>query len=126
MSQAIWFTCERVLAQGYISCNLTMRVTYFVLEQGKHSYSRSLVPRPTSGFDCLQCVKQIMASYPGRGYNSTIPNLCNPPTNTCQCRNTANLASFPGLRHPQFSLGLCKSLFMFSALFYLCCSTLSN
>ena len=37
---------------------VTMRVTYIVL----HSYSCSLVPRPTSSFDC---VKQIMASYPG-------------------------------------------------------------
>ena len=61
------------------SCNLTMRVTYFVLEQGQHSYSCSLVPRPTSSFDCLQCVKQNMASYPGPGYNSPIPNTLPPP-----------------------------------------------
>ena len=61
------------------SCNLTMRVTYFVLEQGQHSYSCSLVPRPTSSFDCLQCVKQIMASYPGPGYNSPISNTLPPP-----------------------------------------------
>ena len=39
----------------------------------------------------------------------------------------ASLASFPGLRRPQFSLALCKSLFMFtSAVFYLWCSMLSN
>ena len=50
--------------------------TYFVLEQGQHSYSCSLVPRPTSSFDCLQCVKQIMASYPGPGYNSPVPRTC--------------------------------------------------
>ena len=56
-----------------------MRVTYFVLEQGQHSYSCSLVPRPTSSFDCLQCVKQIMASYPGPGYNSPIPTIAFPP-----------------------------------------------
>ena len=37
--------------------------TYFILEQGQHSYSCSLVPRPTSSFDCLQSAKQIMASY---------------------------------------------------------------
>ena len=66
----VWFTCERV--------NLTMRVTYFVLEQGQHSYSCSLVPRPTSSFDCLQCVKQIMASYPGSGCNSSIPTIAFP------------------------------------------------
>ena len=83
----VWFTCERVWARDYTSCNLTMRVTYFVLEQGQHSYSCSLVPRPTSSFDCLQCVKQIMASYPGPGYNSPIPTIA-PPSNTCQCRNT--------------------------------------
>ena len=36
-----------------ISCYPTMRVTYTVLKQGQHSYSCSLVPRPTSRFDCL-------------------------------------------------------------------------
>ena len=28
----------------------------------------------TSRFDCLQCVKQIMGSYPGPEYNNPIPN----------------------------------------------------
>ena len=41
------------------------------------------------------------------------------------CYSLASLASFPGLCHPQFPLGLCKSLLMFSAVFYLWCSTLS-
>ena len=67
-----------------------MRVTYFILEQGEHSYSCSLVPRPTCSFDCLQCVKQIMTSYPGPGYNSPIPNHC-PPQNICLCRNSGVL-----------------------------------
>ena len=40
------------------SCNLTMRVTYFILEQGKHFYSCSLVPRPTfSLITCSVCSK---------------------------------------------------------------------
>ena len=69
---------RRGWARDY-SCNLTMRVTYFILEQGEHFYSCSLVPRPTCSFDCLQCVKQIMASYPGPGYNSPIPNHCSHP-----------------------------------------------
>ena len=60
------------------SCNLTMRVTYLVLEWSQHF---SLVPRPTSSFDCLQCVKLIVASYPGPGYNSPIPNTLSPLPN---------------------------------------------
>ena len=123
-SNLVWFTCERVcmgmrlyqLQSDHESNILLFRTRQtFLLLQPR--------PRPTSSFHCLQRVKQIIASYPGRGYNSAIPKLCNPPpppTNTCQCRNTASLASFPGLRHPQFSLGLCKSLFMFSAIFHLC------
>ena len=60
-----------------------MRVkTYFILEQGQHSYSCSLVPRSTSSFDCLQCVKQIMASYPGPGYNSPTLRTCTGHTYT--------------------------------------------
>ena len=63
---------------GYeTSCNLNMTVTYFILEQGKHFYSCSLVPRCTSSFDCLQHVKQILP----------FPNHCLSPTpNTCQCQ----------------------------------------
>ena len=50
-------------------CSSTMRVislNLHCLEQGQHSYSHSLIPRPspTSGFDCLQYMKQMMASYP--------------------------------------------------------------
>ena len=58
---------SRVRGSGHeTSCYLIMRV----LEQGQHSYPCSLVPRPTSSFDCLQCVKQIMALYQGSGYNN--------------------------------------------------------
>ena len=41
-------------------------------------------------FDCLQCVKQTVASCPDPGYNSPIPNHC-PSPNTFQCRNTGVL-----------------------------------
>ena len=54
-------------------------LTYFILEQGQHSYSCSFISRPTSSFNCLQCVKQIMDSYTGPGYNSPIPNTLPPP-----------------------------------------------
>ena len=86
------------------SCNLTTRVTYFILQQGLHSYSCSLVPRPTSSFDCLQCVKQIMASYPGPGYNSPIHCPPPPPDNTYQCRNTGVLMQTLILAHVQGTL----------------------
>ena len=54
-----------------------MRVkTYFILKPGQHFYCCSLVHRPTSSFDCLQCVKQGMASYPGPGYNNPTLRTC--------------------------------------------------
>ena len=37
------------------SCNLTMRVTRLILEQGQCSYSRSLVPRSSPTFSLITC-----------------------------------------------------------------------
>ena len=47
----VWFTCETVWARDYWRP---------VLEQGPHSYYCSLVPRFTSSFNCLLCVKLIL------------------------------------------------------------------
>ena len=47
----VWFTCETVWARDYWPP---------VLEQGQHFYYCSLVPRPTSSFNCLLCVKLII------------------------------------------------------------------
>ena len=71
---------SRVRESGHkTSCNLAMRVIHLVLEQSQCSYSCSLVPRPypTSSIDCLQYMKQMMASQVP-GYNSLIPNHCCP------------------------------------------------
>ena len=62
-----------------------MTVTYFILEQGKHFYSCSLIPRCYCSFDCLQYVKQILP----------FPNHCPSPTpNTCQCQILVLIQTF--------------------------------
>ena len=84
--------CERVWAQDH-SYNLTIGLLPFGARPA--FYSCSLVPRPTSSFDHLQYVKQIMGLprpyfTQAPGYSGVIPIHCPPlpPTNTCQFRNT--------------------------------------
>ena len=65
-------------------------IMYFVLEQGQHSYSCSLVPGPTSSFDCLQHSQ-------APGTTAPLPTIAAPlpPTNTCLRTCTGHIYTEP-------------------------------